>query len=297
MRILIDPGHAPGNANRGQNGYFEFAGMWKLSNFLKNALERYGCIADLTRTEHNDPSLSARGRMAAGYDLFISQHSNAFNGAARGVEVFYSVNKPNDREFAAEMSKAISDFMNNPNRGAKTRESEKHRGQDFYTVMLEAQRAGAIHVLLVESGFHDNTFDEDILMVDDNLRQIAEIQARVIVKYLGGEAETPTTNLTPITGASVATAAQMRAYIKSRNPNIAQSVLDMITIYISEGEIEGIRGDLAFAQSCLETGNFAFIGGTAVTLDQNNFCGMGVTGMGMKGNSYAKTVSERRYSI
>src|SRR5699024_4241256 len=56
--------------------------------------------------------------------------------------------------------------------------------------------------------------------------------------------------------------------------------------YLSEGETEGIRGDLAFCQSCLETGNFTFEG-SAVTLDQNNFCGMGVTSNGMKGNSFS----------
>ncbi len=44
--------------------------------------------------------------------------------------------------------------------------------------------------------------------------------------------------------------------------------------------------DLAFCQSCLETGNFTFKG-SAVTLDQNNFCGLGVTSNGMKGNSFA----------
>ena len=91
---------------------------------------------------------------------------------------------------------------------------------------------------------------------------------------------------TPITGEAVATAAQMQAYIKSVNPNVAQSVINMIPLYLSEGKAEGIRGDLAFAQSCLETGNFTFKG-SAVTLTQNNFCGMGVTQNGMKGNSFA----------
>ncbi len=90
---------------------------------------------------------------------------------------------------------------------------------------------------------------------------------------------------TLINGVSRATAAQMTAYIKSVNPNVAQSVLDMIPYYLSEGEKEGIRGDIAFAQSCLETGNFTFCG-SAVTLDQNNFCGLGVTMNGMKGNSF-----------
>lgn len=88
-----------------------------------------------------------------------------------------------------------------------------------------------------------------------------------------------------IEGKSVATVNQMKAYIKSVNPKVSTSVLNMIKYYISEGEIEGIRGDYAFAQSCLETGNFTF-SGSAVTLDQNNFCGMGVTSNGMKGNSF-----------
>ena len=90
---------------------------------------------------------------------------------------------------------------------------------------------------------------------------------------------------TPITGVATATAAQMVAYIKSVNPNVAKSVINMVPLYLSEGRMEGIKGDLAFAQSCLETGNFKFTG-SAVTLSQNNFCGMAVTSNGMKGSSF-----------
>jgi len=94
-----------------------------------------------------------------------------------------------------------------------------------------------------------------------------------------------TDGYTKIMGNAVATAEQMRAYIKAKNPKAAQSVLDMVPLYLSEGSAEGVRGDIAFAQSCLETGNFGF-SGSAVTLDQNNFCGMGVTSNGVKGNSF-----------
>ncbi len=90
---------------------------------------------------------------------------------------------------------------------------------------------------------------------------------------------------TKITGTASATKKQMKAYIRAVNPGVPQSVIDMIPLYLSEGKVEGIRGDIAFAQSCLETGNFTFKG-SAVTLDQNNFCGMGVTAVGMKGNSF-----------
>ena len=90
---------------------------------------------------------------------------------------------------------------------------------------------------------------------------------------------------TEIMGKAVATADQMKLYIRGKNPSVEPSVLDMIPLYLSEGEAEGVRGDIAFAQSCLETGNFAY-SGSAVTLPQNNFCGLGVTQRGKKGLSF-----------
>ena len=114
----------------------------------------------------------------------------------------------------------------------------------------------------------------------NRLGQIAsEVNARLCSASGSG------TGYTKIAGAAKATAKQMRAYIKSKNPGVAQSVLDMIPLYLSEGKAEGIRGDVAFAQSCLETGNFTF-SGSAVTLEQNNFAGIGVTQNGVKGNSW-----------
>lgn len=90
---------------------------------------------------------------------------------------------------------------------------------------------------------------------------------------------------TKIMGQARASAAQLRAYILSVNPSVPASVLDMLGYYLSEGATEGVRGDIAFAQSCLETGNYTFTG-SAVTLDQNNFAGIGVTSNGMRGNSW-----------
>lgn len=112
-------------------------------------------------------------------------------------------------------------------------------------------------------------------------------------KKLSGSA---TATGTKIIGKAAATAEQMQKYIKSKNTNVAQSVLDMVSQYIQEGKTEGIRGDIAFAQSCLETGNFTFTD-SAVTLDQNNFCGIGVTSNGMKGNSFPNTKTGIRAQI
>lgn len=112
--------------------------------------------------------------------------------------------------------------------------------------------------------------------------RLGQIASEVNAMLRGGS---NTAGYTAITGAARATVEQMRAYIKKKNPKVAQPVLKMLPLYLSEGAAEGIRGDVAFAQSCLETGNFTFKG-SAVTLDQNNFCGMGVTANGMKGNSF-----------
>lgn len=89
-----------------------------------------------------------------------------------------------------------------------------------------------------------------------------------------------------IIGKSEVTAKQMAAYLIDKNPNAKPWAEEYAKLYLEEGAAEGVRGDGAWIQSCKETGNFEFIGGTAVTFDQNNFCGLGVTRKGMKGHSF-----------
>lgn len=138
-----------------------------------------------------------------------------------------------------------------------------------------------IPYFLLETAFIDD--GDDMTWYNAHKSAISKAVADGVKDFFGIAAESP--NLTTLEGQAVLSVAQMTAYLKSVNPDVADSVLDMIPYYISEGNAEGIRGDLAFCQSCLETGNFTFAG-SAVTLDQNNFCGMGVTSNGMKGNAF-----------
>jgi hypothetical protein len=96
-----------------------------------------------------------------------------------------------------------------------------------------------------------------------------------------GAANPPPTAKTPIMGKSECTAEQLNAYVKKNNPNAPEYG----AIFIEEGDAEGVRGDAAFCQSCLETGFFKF--GGDVSASQNNFCGLGATGGGTKGASFA----------
>lgn len=76
-----------------------------------------------------------------------------------------------------------------------------------------------------------------------------------------------------IIGKSEVSAYQMADYLIAKNPNAKPWALEYARLYLEEGEAEGVRGDGAWIQSCKETGNFKFSGGTAVTFNQNNFCG------------------------
>lgn len=80
---------------------------------------------------------------------------------------------------------------------------------------------------------------------------------------------------------------QLVRYIKATNPTpqLNCSVEELVSYYYEEGEIEGVRPDLALCQAIKETGCFAF--GGDVQPAQNNYCGLGATGGGVRGQFFA----------
>jgi hypothetical protein len=98
-------------------------------------------------------------------------------------------------------------------------------------------------------------------------------------------APAPASAGTAIMGAPAATAEQMAIYLSLKNGAMEMpKAYDYAKLFVAEGEAEGVRGDVAFAQSCVETGNFKF--GGDVKPEQNNFCGLGATGGGAAGCSF-----------
>lgn len=87
----------------------------------------------------------------------------------------------------------------------------------------------------------------------------------------------------PILGKSNTTAAQLTAHVRKHNPSFDSKIAEA---FIKFGDLYGIRGDVAFAQSILETGWFKFQG-SSVNPSQNNFCGLGATGGGVSGASFS----------
>ncbi|MGM9530037.1 MAG: glucosaminidase domain-containing protein [Phascolarctobacterium sp.] len=89
-----------------------------------------------------------------------------------------------------------------------------------------------------------------------------------------------------IFGEAEASKKQAVALIKQNNPKVrlACSVEELVDLYWQEAEREGVRPDLALSQSLVETGTYAY--GGDVQHHQNNFCGLGTTGGGVKGATF-----------
>jgi len=80
---------------------------------------------------------------------------------------------------------------------------------------------------------------------------------------------------------------KMAAYIRRRNPEakLNCSIEALVGFYYAEAGAEGLRADLALCQAIKETGCFAY--GGDVVAAQNNYCGLGTTGGGVKGHFFA----------
>ena len=82
-----------------------------------------------------------------------------------------------------------------------------------------------------------------------------------------------------------ATPGRLMAYLQSRNPRVDARFEGVATQYMRHGEALGIRWDIAFFQMILETGALRF--GGDVRPAQNNFAGLGASGGGAHGESFA----------
>ena len=106
-----------------------------------------------------------------------------------------------------------------------------------------------------------------------------------------------TDQLMAISGKTTVTASQMKKYFKAKGATYpayyaetdAPTLEKFCQIYVEEANAEGINGAIAFTQAMKETAWLKF--GGDVKIEQNNFAGLGTTGGGVAGASFA-TVRE-----
>ena len=178
---MLDPGHSSGaKHNRGSLIGNEGDNNYKYCTILKKELKKYGFKVNLTRTKYEDPSLYKRGIKAKGYDLLLSEHSNAFNNPnVRGVEVWDDVQKPN-KNLATAIAKNVSDAMNTNNRGVKYKKLKS--GKNYFGVLRNSKAKSS---MIVEKGFHNNTQDANNYV--NNMDKVAKAEARAIANYFNAK--------------------------------------------------------------------------------------------------------------
>jgi N-acetylmuramoyl-L-alanine amidase/PKD repeat protein len=95
----------------------------------------------------------------------------------------------------------------------------------------------------------------------------------------------PITNSTSFIGYTEVTVDQLVKIFEDRNSTKVDWARRIAPIYIEYGKLFNMRADIAWAMMCHETGFLEYTGD--VKPDQNNFVGMGATGGGVPGNSFA----------
>lgn len=188
----IDPGHVDLYNQGIIKSYYEGSKMYILALYLKEELEKTGLFEiEITRKAiKNDPSLSARGKIAINNKskFILSLHTDAFTVAtAVGVSVFRSIKNPHSKDLGILLGEAITNTMNNSTgvtrfRGCVTRLSPS--GNDYYGIIRESVAKESVpYVYIIEHGFHTNMKECTYLNNDVNLRELAKAEAQVLYKY------------------------------------------------------------------------------------------------------------------
>lgn len=288
IKICLDAGHVGTKYNQSPvvKTYYESAMVWALHLKLKAELEARGFEVITTRADINtDLGVYNRGAASKGCDVFISLHSNACSTESVDYPVVYRAydNKNGVDGLALQIAKKIGELMGTKQAG-RTATRKNSAGGEYYGVLRGARAVGTPFYMLIEHSFHTNTAATKWLQVDANLDKLAVAEAELLADYFGVGVDDELK--TEIMGKAQATAQQMALFCRSKNaaPQLTSCPLEQLAqIFLEEGEVEGVRGDVAFAQSLHETGYFKF--GGIVLPNQNNYAGIGALNGNAKGEA------------
>lgn len=188
IKIMLDAGHyGSRNKSPGVPEYSEAVRMWKLHLLLKSELESYGFFVETTReNQKKDLSVTKRGKLAKGFDLFISLHSNAvgsYMSTTDRVDVYAPYDNINDSHaLAARLGGAVAQVMGIEESYVKTRKGDNG---EYYGVLRGARSAGCPLYYLIEHSFHTNERAARWLLDDNNLLALAKAEAAILAEYFG----------------------------------------------------------------------------------------------------------------
>lgn len=177
--IMIDPGH--GGTDPGAIGFGVREKEWtlRMSLYQYERLKELGAKVGITRTTDKTLDSVPRTNLIKGkYDLCISNHFNAFNGSARGIETIHSIF--GGKEFATLIANALVKATGLPLRRVFSKGNNS--GTDWYFMH---RLTGATRTVIVEYGFLDNVTDHNWYKNESNFYKAAEAVIEAICKEIG----------------------------------------------------------------------------------------------------------------
>lgn len=193
MKILLISGHGAGDPGASGCGYRESDLTVEMVNGIKPLLEKYATV-DLYPVERNAYKDIKNGALQvnfANYNYVLEIHFNAYNGAAKGTEIYVT-----SKETAVTVENAVMGELSKlfKVRGVKV--------EDFL-VIRTAKNKGVSSALL-ETCFVDNA--EDMQVYQSNKQAVFSAIANAVIRGFGLVGEKPpvveTPKQEPTTGAN-----------------------------------------------------------------------------------------------
>lgn len=177
--VILDAGH--GGTDPGAIGFGVSEKSWtlRISQYQYKRLKECGVSVAMTRK--SDVSMNPTQRIARirnQYDICVSNHWNAFNSKARGIETIHSIHSKPD--FARDLAEKIGRGTGLPVRRVFTREIQKK--VDYYFMH---RLTGKTETVIVEYGFIDNHSDHTIYQDDRLFMAAAEAVIEGICRKVG----------------------------------------------------------------------------------------------------------------
>lgn len=153
LMVIVDPGHGAHDPGGSGFGLQEKNVVLDMSLRLKKYFNQTPINVKLTRETDVFLSLAQRVNFARANqgDLFISIHTNAFNGSANGLETYYYGAATNPY---VKNSQALSNYIQNRALQAWNLSNRGSKHGNFHVL-----RENTMPAVLVEAGFIDNKKD------------------------------------------------------------------------------------------------------------------------------------------
>lgn len=189
--IFIFRGHGNGDCGAVGNGYTEEQVAQILVNLLVKKLRSRGVNVHTNASNQNNYQNCCLGSYK--YKFGYSIHLNSAGSSASGIECYVPLGEKY-LKLEEEMLKEISNKLNIPNRGVKSRNYDTEQisfrqngspssGTDYYKEIREAWQKG-ISLTILEVGFINSS---DVHKIIQYQEEITTIIANVILKELGKE--------------------------------------------------------------------------------------------------------------